>query len=137
MFDLDDEASQREKCYTTVTQLPAFVDPKQPPTKKPPFSVIREHPFVHTVLLPLSCFVLSLVSAKDYQLTKAKQVEVILPETVHSRIEGSLDAKLQKPQYARIFMPLASLLEAEFFNAYIKIGTIAYRAVWHPLLDVN
>lgn len=60
MFDLDDEASQREKCYTTVTQLPAFVDPKQPPTKKAPFSVIREHPFVHTVPFPLFCFVLSL-----------------------------------------------------------------------------
>lgn len=75
--------------------------------------------------------------AKDYQLTKVKQVEAILPEAVHSRIEGSLDAKLQNPQYARIFMPLASLLEADFFNAYIKIGTIAYKAVWHPLLDVN
>lgn len=60
MFDLDDEASQREKCYTTVTQLPAFVDPKQLPTKKPPFSVIQEHPFVHTVPFPLFHFVLSL-----------------------------------------------------------------------------
>lgn len=49
MFDLEDDASQREKCYTTVTRLPAFVDFKQPPTKRSPFSTILGHPYVHTV----------------------------------------------------------------------------------------
>lgn len=48
-MDFHDEASQREKCYTTLGQLPAFVDPKQPPSKKSPFSAILGHPFIHTV----------------------------------------------------------------------------------------
>lgn len=48
---------------------------------------------------------------------------VILPEAVYANIENSLNAKLQKPHYARLFMSLASLLEEDFFNAYIKIGT--------------
>jgi ribonuclease P/MRP protein subunit RPP40 len=50
MLDFDDDASRREKCFTTIAQLPAFVDPKQPPTKKSPFSAIVNHPFVHTVI---------------------------------------------------------------------------------------
>lgn len=70
MYDLDDEATQREKCYTTVTQLPAFVDPKQPPTKKPPFSVIREHPFVHTVPFPLFYISLSLCASQELSIDK-------------------------------------------------------------------
>lgn len=49
MLDFDDDASRREKCFTTIAQLPTYVDPKQPPTKKPPFSAIVNHPFVHTV----------------------------------------------------------------------------------------
>ncbi|BCR82865.1 ribonuclease P protein subunit p40 [Aspergillus chevalieri] len=99
MLDLGDDASRREKCYTTITQLPAYVDPKQPPTKKSPFSAILSLPYIHTV-------------------------ETILPEALYSSIGESLNAKLQKPQYARVLMPLASLLEGEFFNAYIKIGKI-------------
>lgn len=53
MLDLEDDASRREKCYTTITQLPAYVDPKQPPTKKSPFSAIQSHSYVHTVRVKL------------------------------------------------------------------------------------
>ena len=49
MFDFQDEMSQHEKCYTTLGQLPVFVDPKGPPQKKSPFSAIAGHPLVHTV----------------------------------------------------------------------------------------
>lgn len=49
MFDLEDDASKREKCFTSVAQLPPFVDPKQIPSKKLPFSAILNYPFVHTV----------------------------------------------------------------------------------------
>ena len=52
MFDLEDDASRREKCYTAVAQLPSFIDSKQPPMKKSPFSAIWGHPFVHTVIDP-------------------------------------------------------------------------------------
>ncbi|RAL01006.1 ribonuclease P protein subunit p40 [Aspergillus ibericus CBS 121593] len=48
MLDFEDDASKREKCYTTIAQLPAFIDPKQPPTKRSPFTAILGHPYVHT-----------------------------------------------------------------------------------------
>ncbi|GIJ81850.1 hypothetical protein Asppvi_000353 [Aspergillus pseudoviridinutans] len=99
MLDFDDDASRREKCFTTIAQLPTFVDPKQPPTKKPPFSAIVNHPFVHTV-------------------------EVIFPEEVYSSIKDSLEAKVQKLRYARVFMSPSALLEGDFFNTYIKTGNI-------------
>ncbi|KAE8364363.1 ribonuclease P 40kDa subunit-domain-containing protein [Aspergillus caelatus] len=99
MFDLEDDASRREKCYTAVAQLPCFIDSKQPPMKKSPFSAIWGHPFVHTV-------------------------EVTLPEATYKTIESSLDTKLPKLRYARVFMSLSSLLEGDFFNAYIKSGNI-------------
>ncbi|KAJ6108287.1 hypothetical protein N7523_009610 [Penicillium sp. IBT 18751x] len=99
MFDFEDGASTREKCFTSVTELPAFVDPKQIPSKKVPFSTISNHPFVHTV-------------------------EAILPEDTYKSIQASLDAKLERLQYARVFMYPADLLEHEFFNTYIKSGDI-------------
>ncbi|PYI12439.1 hypothetical protein BO78DRAFT_331006 [Aspergillus sclerotiicarbonarius CBS 121057] len=99
MLDFEDDASKREKCYTTIAQLPAFIDPKQPPTKRSPFTAILGHPYVHTV-------------------------EVILPKEIYSNIQDSLDSKLQKLRYARVFMSLLSLLEGDFFNTYIKIGNI-------------
>ncbi|BDD58466.1 hypothetical protein MPDQ_003419 [Monascus purpureus] len=100
MFDFeDDDASRREKSYTTVTQLPPFIDPKQPPTKKAPFSAILGHQFVHTV-------------------------EVILPEGTYNKLKNTLHGGVKNPQYARVFMSLSSLLEGEFFNRYIKTGNI-------------
>ena len=52
MFDFEDDASTREKCFTTVAELPTFVNLKQIPAKKAPFSTIFNYPFVHTVRLP-------------------------------------------------------------------------------------
>ncbi|KAJ5972196.1 uncharacterized protein N7479_002114 [Penicillium vulpinum] len=99
MFDEVDDASRREKCFTTIAQLPTFIDPKQIPGKRSPFSTIQNHAFIHSV-------------------------EVILPEDFHSQIKTSLEMKLEKPQYARVFMTPLSLLEHDFFNTYIKSGNI-------------
>ncbi|KAL1988258.1 hypothetical protein VTN96DRAFT_233 [Rasamsonia emersonii] len=99
MLDFSDEASHHEKCYTTIGKLPAFVDPKQPPQKKSPFSAILNHPFVHTT-------------------------ELILPEEIYRAAWESIRSRIKKLQYARVFMPLSSLLEGEFFNTYIKTGDV-------------
>ncbi|KAJ5086631.1 hypothetical protein NUU61_007938 [Penicillium alfredii] len=99
MFDLEDDASRREKCFTTISTLPAFVDPKQIPSKKFPFSVIQNHPLVHTV-------------------------EAIVPEEVYSQIKTSLETWLENPRYAHVLMPPSALLEHDFFNTYIKSGNI-------------
>ncbi|KAJ5961917.1 hypothetical protein N7501_006858 [Penicillium viridicatum] len=99
MFEEVDDASRREKCFTTIAQLPAFIDPKQIPSKRSPFSTIQNHAFVHSV-------------------------EVILPKEVYSQIKPSLETKLEKPRYARVFMAPSALLEHDFFNTYIKSGNI-------------
>ncbi|EKV04800.1 hypothetical protein PDIG_41020 [Penicillium digitatum PHI26] len=49
MFEQVDDISRREKCFTTIAQLPAFIDPKQIPGKRSPFSTIQNHAFVHSV----------------------------------------------------------------------------------------
>ncbi|KAJ5089501.1 hypothetical protein N7532_008185 [Penicillium argentinense] len=95
MFDFEDSASEREKCFTTVAQLPTFVDPKQIPCRKSPFSAIVNHPLAHTI-------------------------EIILPEKVYIEIQDSLGHKPENPRYARVFMYPSDLLEHDFFNAYIK-----------------
>ncbi|THC92546.1 hypothetical protein EYZ11_007999 [Aspergillus tanneri] len=110
MFGFDDGASRREKCYTAVGELPRFIDPKQPPTKRSPFLAICGHPFLHTV-------------------------ELILPERVYTAIESSLNSKLQNLQYARVFMSLSSLLEGDFFNTYIKTGNILMISEGRPGSD--
>lgn len=55
MFDFEDDASRREKCYTSVTKLPASINLEEPPSKRVPFSAIEGHCFLHTVdrFLPL------------------------------------------------------------------------------------
>ncbi|CAG8236093.1 unnamed protein product [Penicillium salamii] len=97
MFDQVDDTSRREKCFTTISQLPAFVDPKQIP-KRSPFSTFHNHPFLHSV-------------------------ELIIPKEVYPQIKPAL-AKLDKPRYARVYMSPSSLLEHDFFNTYIKSGTL-------------
>ncbi|KAJ5532580.1 hypothetical protein N7494_009132 [Penicillium frequentans] len=98
MLDFVDDASRREKCFTTIAQLPAVVDPKEVASKKSPFSAILNHPFVHTV-------------------------EVILPNDVYEKNQTSLDA-LESPQCARVSMCPSDLLQHDFFNTYIKAGNI-------------
>ncbi|KAL2001639.1 hypothetical protein VTN02DRAFT_1497 [Thermoascus thermophilus] len=98
-MDFHDEASQREKCYTTLGPLPAFVDPKQPPGKRSPFSAILGHPFVHTT-------------------------ELILPEEIHRVVWSSIESKIKGLRYARVIMPLSALLEGDFFNTYIRTGDV-------------
>ncbi|KAK4864978.1 hypothetical protein LT330_001601 [Penicillium expansum] len=99
MFEEVDDASRREKCFTTIAQLPVFIDSKQIPGKRSPFSTIQNHAFVHSA-------------------------EVILPKELYSQIKPSLETKLEKPRYARVFMAPSALLEHDFFNTYIKSGNI-------------
>jgi ribonuclease P/MRP protein subunit RPP40 len=49
MFDQEDDASCREKCFMTITRLPEFIDPKQIPSKRAPFSTIQNYAFAHSV----------------------------------------------------------------------------------------
>jgi len=49
MSNLLNPESPSSKCFISTGTLPRFIDPKQPPTKKKPFSTIMNQPFNHTV----------------------------------------------------------------------------------------
>lgn len=59
-------------------------------------------------------------SKKKECLTDFSQTELILPRDIYNAIWESVDSKLQSLQYAKVILPLSSLLEGEFFNKYIK-----------------
>ncbi|OJD12212.1 hypothetical protein AJ78_07153 [Emergomyces pasteurianus Ep9510] len=99
MYEIDDPDLRKEKCYTTIGKLPAFVDPQQPPIKKSPFSSFSKHPFVHSTSL-------------------------VLPKEIYDSVWDTISSQIRIPQYARVIMPLSALLEHDFFNSYIKIGDI-------------
>ncbi|EEH45671.2 uncharacterized protein PADG_01821 [Paracoccidioides brasiliensis Pb18] len=99
MYEIDDPDLKKEKCYTTIGTLPSFVDQRQPPLKRSPFSSISNQPFIHTT-------------------------ELILPKETYDAAWDSISNRIQTPQYAKVIMPLSALLEHEFFNTYIKIGDI-------------
>lgn len=58
-------------------------------------------------------------------MLKAKssdQVELLLSEELYDLIWKDVEARLANVRYSRVIMSLSDLLEAEFFNTYIKIG---------------
>jgi hypothetical protein len=46
-----------------------------------------------------------------------------MPEDCYDRLRTHLEAGLKNIQYSKVIMSLSDLLEAEFFNYYIKSGT--------------
>ena len=50
------------------------------------------------------------------------QVEIILSEGLFNFIWTKLENRLGELQYSRMIMTLASMLEGDFFNFYIKSG---------------
>ncbi|KAJ5567409.1 hypothetical protein N7535_006715 [Penicillium sp. DV-2018c] len=102
MFEEVDDASRREKCFTSIARLPTFIDPKQIPTKKLPFSTIQNHAFIH-------------------------KVQAIIPREIYFGIKMDLEYRtglIPTPTHVRVFMAPSALLEHDFFNTYIKSGNI-------------
>ena len=112
-FGADDQPSS--KCYVTHGSLPTHVDPRQPPTRKKPFSTILDHTFVHKVF----SFVVHCATGIADLYSK---LDLILPEEVFQIIWDELASKVESIRYAKVFLPLSALLEGDFFNIYIKSG---------------
>lgn len=107
------------KCYVSHGCLPQFIDPKQLPSKKKPFSTILNQHFTHTVR---TCYRTQL-----YWMLKAEssdQVDLLLSEELYDSIWKDVEARMANVRYSRVIMSLSDLLEAEFFNTYIKIGIL-------------
>ncbi|KAF8865463.1 hypothetical protein BDZ45DRAFT_580058 [Acephala macrosclerotiorum] len=98
MLDFPAETKNAAKCYVTHGVL-GHIDPKQPPVKRKPFSVILKQDFI-------------------------QKVELILPEEIYEIIKHDLMTNLPLASYSRVILPLAALLRGEFFNEYIKKGGI-------------
>ncbi|KUJ07937.1 uncharacterized protein LY89DRAFT_691255 [Mollisia scopiformis] len=98
MLNFRVETKNETKCYATHGVL-GHVDPKQPPVKRKPFSAILNHDFI-------------------------QKVELFLPEELYRIVEKGIINALPAPSYSSVILPLAALLEGEFFNEYIKRGNI-------------
>lgn len=83
------------KCYFSTTALPSYNDISELPTKKTPFNLLHSSPYYHTVTL-------------------------LSPSS--SPLNMTTTSKLSK--YARLQMPLLSLLKGDFFTKHIKTGNV-------------
>lgn len=114
MFTFKKRDSEISKCFFTRFDLPDQLHEKNLPVKKPPFSTIRQRPFIHTV--SLSYPALGDISERLFQL------DLILPDEICALIEQRLNIEDALPRYARVQMSLLDILSGDFFNQYIKIG---------------
>jgi len=93
-----------QKCQTTVTHLPAFVEAAQPPQKRKPFDALWALNWCHTVDVLLPAELRDVIAR-----TEARQIEL-------GRLKQSND------KYAKVIMKLGDVLEGDFFAEYIKKG---------------
>ncbi|KAK4999082.1 hypothetical protein LTR66_001799 [Elasticomyces elasticus] len=120
------ETTPRPKCYFTHNVLPAYIDEKQPPTKRKPFSSIIAQPFSHTVGMRILCCV---------DRTNARKVDLLLPAELYDTIREKLHGDACTLKYARVNMKLGELIEGDFFNHYIKTGITFGRLTYVPGVD--
>ena len=122
MFAFDSDKAPPSKCYVTCGMLKSdHIDPKQPPSKKKPYSTMLNQSFTHTVLLAIYA------SRRRLELMVGIQIDLILPEELYEVIWKKIESKISNVQYARVIMPLSALLEDDFFNHYIKSGTTHWK----------
>jgi ribonucleases P/MRP protein subunit RPP40 len=97
LFDFDSADRRDPKTQVHVGQLPAYIDPKQPPTKKTPWRTINEVPFLQSVNL-------------------------VLPQELYDVIWDKIEDESKKAGYAKVIMKLQDVLSGAFFTEYIKKG---------------
>jgi ribonucleases P/MRP protein subunit RPP40 len=97
------------KMHVSIGELPSYVDPAQPPTKKSPWRQIQNVPFVQTATM-------------------------IMPNEMYKLIWDKIEAETKKLRYAKVIMKLQDVLEGAFFTEYIKRGKVHSLAwvVLHP-----
>ncbi|GAM41590.1 ribonuclease P protein subunit [Talaromyces pinophilus] len=109
MLDFADGASAHEKSYITIGQIPEDFDSVSQ-LKKAPFSIISHRALVHTT-------------------------ELILPRDVYTATWSSIREKLETPRYIQVIMPLIALVEGDFFNDFVKPGSILMLSEGRPGVD--
>ena len=63
-------------------------------------------------------------------------MQLILPQELYDVIWKDVEAKISNIHYSRVIMSLSEILDGDFFNKYIKIGTSNSVYVFGDLLRV-
>ena len=63
-------------------------------------------------------------------------MQLTLPQELYDVIWKKVEAKISNVQYSRVIMSLSEILEGDFFNKYIKIGTSSLVPVFVDLLHI-
>ncbi|MCJ1240112.1 hypothetical protein MMC14_008112 [Varicellaria rhodocarpa] len=116
MFSFKGQKESPSKCYVTHANLPKYIDSEQPPIKRKPFSTILNQAFNHTVL-------------RDMFDTRKDN------EEIYNTIWYTIESQIKHVRYSRVFLPLSALLEADFFNNYIKTGNVLMLSEGRPGID--
>ncbi len=58
------------------------------------------------------------------KLTIFLQVDLILPVELYNLMWKDVETRIADVRYSRVMMTLSDVLEGDFFNTYIKTGTI-------------
>jgi len=86
------------KLNVTLGTLPAYIDAKQPPTKKAPWrQTTRGIPF-------------------------AQSATLVFPDELYRVIWEAVQMELVRWRYAKVVMKLGEVLDGDFFTRYVKRG---------------
>ncbi|KAF1817212.1 hypothetical protein P152DRAFT_11552 [Eremomyces bilateralis CBS 781.70] len=111
MLDLATHSVPDSKAFFSYNLLPAYVDEKQLPLKRKPFSTFRNYTFPHTISL-------------------------ILPEDAYEGIQSKQEqGDFLTLSYCKVYLRPAELLEEEFFNEYMKKGSVLMRSEGREGMD--
>ena len=102
LFNFHSPGQREPKTNVYVEKLPAYIDPKQPPTKKSPWRTVNDVPFLQSV-------------------------NVVLPEELYNVIWNKIGEESKKARYAKVIMKLQDMLDGAFFTEYIKKGEKLYQ----------
>ncbi|KAK3390802.1 ribonuclease P 40kDa subunit-domain-containing protein [Podospora didyma] len=89
---------QASKCFVTYGAM-GHLDPKQPPSKRKPWTTLTGQDFVH-------------------------RVDLILPQEAYDAVYAKLVSDRPAPEFKRVVMSLHDILSGDFFAEYIKKGNI-------------
>jgi hypothetical protein len=101
-FFASGDGRPESKIFTTLGELPGYIDRSQPPTKRQPWRAISDVGFV-------------------------RNVELVLPEELYEVMWRRAEENLTPITYAKVIMKLEDVLNGDFFTEYIKKGKLIIR----------
>jgi ribonucleases P/MRP protein subunit RPP40 len=111
LFEFDSAGRREPKTYVHVGHLPASVHPEHSPTKRSPWRMVSNAPFL-------------------------KSVNLILPKDLYAIIWDKIEDETKKACYTKVILKLQDLLDGAFFTEYIKKGNASSSSIWSSCLSL-